>query len=134
MPQTYADSIPEGSVIVDLREDPELAVQGEFPNAIRMPMSQIRSRLGELPKDKTLVLACKFVSTTFHAHPPPPPSIATDGPPSPPARVGARGNAAYRLLSQNGYTNILNLSGGAMVFNMFNQPDIYKRFVSTSFF
>jgi rhodanese-related sulfurtransferase len=104
---TFPDEIPKGALIVDLREPAELPVQGEIPGAVCISANQLRTRYTELPKDRPIVLACK---------------------------VGGRGHAAFRFLKQKGFDNLYNLSGGAMVFTLFNQPEIYKRHVSSGFF
>lgn len=102
----FADSIPEGSVILDVREAPELNVQGAVPGALHIPSTQIRGRLTEIPKDKTIVVMCK---------------------------VGARGNFVMRMLKQNGFRAV-NLSGGMMVYNLFHNPAAYKAFISNGIF
>jgi len=48
-------------------------------------VDQVPSRLNEIPKDKEVVVICQS---------------------------GARSSSAVRFLSQNGYENILNVSGG----------------------
>jgi CoA-disulfide reductase len=70
-------------LLVDVRTEDEFLC-GSIPNAINLPLDELRSRLHELPKDKELILFCK---------------------------VGLRGYLAYRILVQHGF-NCKNLSGG----------------------
>jgi rhodanese-related sulfurtransferase len=72
-----------GASLIDVREADEFA-EGHIPNAINLPLSQLRSRYGELPKDRDLWLCCA---------------------------VGQRAYYATRFLNQRGYRSC-NLSGG----------------------
>lgn len=45
------------TVILDIRESDEIA-DGKFPNALHIPLSQLPGRMGELPKDKELLVHC----------------------------------------------------------------------------
>eukprot|EP00727_Mastigamoeba_balamuthi_P000760 m51a1_g10681 putative CoA-disulfide reductase (563) ;mRNA; r:84786-87336 len=104
---TFPDSLPADAVLVDLREAAELPVQGVVPGAICITAGQLRQRYTELPKDKPVVLICK---------------------------VGGRGNAAYRFLAQKGFTNIYDLSGGALVNHLFHTPQQYKQLIANKVF
>jgi NADPH-dependent 2,4-dienoyl-CoA reductase/sulfur reductase-like enzyme/rhodanese-related sulfurtransferase len=72
-----------GALLVDVREADEFA-GGHIANAINLPLSQLRSRYAELPKDRDLWLCCA---------------------------VGQRAYYAARFLNQRGYRSC-NLSGG----------------------
>jgi rhodanese-related sulfurtransferase len=72
-----------GALPVDVREANEFT-DGHIPNAINLPLSQLRSRYGELPKNRDLWFCCA---------------------------VGQRAYYATRLLTQHGY-RCRNLSGG----------------------
>ena len=72
-----------GALLVDVREANEFAA-GHIPEAINLPLSQLRSRYLELPKDRDLWLCCA---------------------------VGQRAYYAARFLNQRGYRS-WNLSGG----------------------
>ena len=72
-----------GALLLDVREAEEFA-GGHIPNAINLPLSQLRSRYVELPKDRDLWLCCA---------------------------VGQRAYYATRFLAQHGYRSC-NLSGG----------------------
>ncbi|HUK42001.1 MAG TPA: FAD-dependent oxidoreductase [Candidatus Acidoferrales bacterium] len=71
------------ALLVDVR-DPEEFAGGHLPNAINLPLSQLRSRYAELPKDRELWICCA---------------------------VGQRAYYASRFLTQHGYRS-RNLSGG----------------------
>ncbi|MEG1450948.1 MAG: FAD-dependent oxidoreductase, partial [Cetobacterium sp.] len=69
--------------ILDVREEIEL-VTGFFENSVNIPLSELRDRVDEIPKDKEIWTYCA---------------------------VGLRGYLSERFLSQNGY-NVKNISGG----------------------
>ena len=46
-------------VILDVREDSELVETGTVKGAIHIPLGQLETRLGELPKDKVILTACR---------------------------------------------------------------------------
>jgi NADPH-dependent 2,4-dienoyl-CoA reductase/sulfur reductase-like enzyme/peroxiredoxin family protein/rhodanese-related sulfurtransferase/TusA-related sulfurtransferase len=80
-----ADVVNPGpdQVLLDVRTAPEVQ-QGTIPGALHIPLDELRSRLGELPRDKEILAFCQ---------------------------VGLRGYLACRILSQNGL-KCRNLSGG----------------------
>ena len=71
------------TIILDIREELEL-ISGSLKNSINIPLSELRKRYTELPKDKEIWTYCA---------------------------VGLRGYIAARFLSQNGY-KVKNLAGG----------------------
>jgi NADPH-dependent 2,4-dienoyl-CoA reductase/sulfur reductase-like enzyme/rhodanese-related sulfurtransferase len=71
------------ALLLDVREPEEFA-HGHIPKAINLPLSQLRSRYVELPKDRDIWVCCA---------------------------VGQRAYFAARFLTQQGYRS-LNLSGG----------------------
>jgi rhodanese-related sulfurtransferase len=71
------------AVVLDVREPDEFAA-GHIPNAINLPLSQLRARYGELPRDRDLWISCV---------------------------VGQRAYYATRFLAQRGY-RARNLLGG----------------------
>jgi NADPH-dependent 2,4-dienoyl-CoA reductase/sulfur reductase-like enzyme/rhodanese-related sulfurtransferase len=81
---TEADAIPPDVCVVDVRDPEELTETGSIPGAVNIPLPQLRDRLGELPRDRPLVVTCA---------------------------IGLRGYIACRFLKQNGY-RCTNLSGG----------------------
>jgi NADPH-dependent 2,4-dienoyl-CoA reductase/sulfur reductase-like enzyme/peroxiredoxin family protein/rhodanese-related sulfurtransferase/TusA-related sulfurtransferase len=72
------------TLILDVRTADEFSL-GAIPGSINIPLDSLRSRLAELPSDKPIVTTCA---------------------------VGLRGYTAYRILVQNNFTNVCNLSGG----------------------
>ena len=70
--------------LLDVREPSEYQ-KGHIPNAVNIPLDQIRSRLKEIPKDKEIIVNCQ---------------------------VGLRSYVGVRILMQNGFDNVRNLSGG----------------------
>ncbi len=71
------------ALLVDVREGDEFS-RAHMPKAINLPLSQLRSRYDELPKDRDIWVCCA---------------------------VGQRGYFAARFLTQHGYRS-RNLSGG----------------------
>ena len=87
----YADEIPEGAVILDVREPSETA-NGKIPGSVNIPLGQLRTRLNEIDKNRLIVCSCQ---------------------------VGLRGYLAERILKQNGF-NAANLSGGYLTWKALN--------------
>ena len=57
---TAADArelVKSGAVLLDVREDHEWVV-GHAPEAEHLPMSRINERVGDLPRDRTIVCVC----------------------------------------------------------------------------
>ena len=73
-----------GVMLLDVRTKEEFAF-GTIEGAVNIPLDDLRDRLGELPKDKTIVVFCA---------------------------VGLRGYLAVRILMGHGFKNVRNLSGG----------------------
>jgi rhodanese-related sulfurtransferase len=70
--------------LVDIRTQGEVA-GGVIPDAAHLPMHLIPVRLGELPKDKDVILYC---------------------------RSGARSYHACSYIMKQGFDNVINLRGG----------------------
>ncbi|MFZ4777322.1 MAG: FAD-dependent oxidoreductase [Terrimicrobiaceae bacterium] len=81
--------LPESATLLDVR-DPDEFEEGHIPGAINLPLNELRSRLGELPRDRELWLYC---------------------------RVGQRGYYAARLLMQHGF-QVKNLPGGYLTYDL----------------
>jgi NADPH-dependent 2,4-dienoyl-CoA reductase/sulfur reductase-like enzyme/rhodanese-related sulfurtransferase len=87
----YAEEYPgktAGALIIDVREREEFET-GHIPDAIHIPLGELRRRIGELPADRPLRLYCQ---------------------------VGFRSYLAYRLLIQRGFADVSSLSGGLTTF------------------
>ena len=70
--------------LLDVREPSEYG-EGDIPNSVNIPLGQLRSRLDEIPRDKEIIVNCQ---------------------------VGLRSYIGVRILMQNGFDNVRNLSGG----------------------
>ena len=84
MPISHWHAMGAG-VILDVREPFELAVE-DVEGAVNIPLGQLRARLDELPRDKTIQVIC---------------------------RSGQRAYYATRLLLQQGF-DARNVSGGML--------------------
>mgnify|MGYP001057051339 FL=1 len=73
-----------GAQLIDVRNPQEYA-RGSLPNAINIPLDELRERLGEIDPARPAVVFCQ---------------------------VGQRGYVAQRILEQRGYTQVCNLKGG----------------------
>ncbi len=84
-----ADLDPATSFLVDVRTPEEYSL-GSIPDARNYPLDEIRSRLAHFPKNKKIYLFCQ---------------------------VGLRGYLAARILQQNGYHEVYNLTGGYKLYH-----------------
>jgi phage shock protein E len=64
--QVVIDKIKAGAKIVDVRTPGEFA-GGSYPRAKNIPLESLASRMGELPKDKPIVLYCASGSRSAQA-------------------------------------------------------------------
>lgn len=91
------------TVLVDVRTEEEFQL-GNIRPAINIPVDDLRSRLNELPKDKSIVLYCA---------------------------AGHRGYFAARILMQSGFKDVYNLSGGFKTYEYATQKqsneDIFEK-------
>jgi NADPH-dependent 2,4-dienoyl-CoA reductase/sulfur reductase-like enzyme/rhodanese-related sulfurtransferase len=65
MPVSHWDSL-DGAFLLDVREPVELAVE-KVPGAVNIPMSQLRKRLGELPRDREIHIICRSAQRAYYA-------------------------------------------------------------------
>ena len=84
MPVCHWDNRDKG-LLLDVRNPQEIAVE-TVPDAVNIPLPQLRSRLDELPRDRVINVFC---------------------------RSGQRGHYATRILLQNGF-KAQNITGGMM--------------------
>lgn len=82
----------KNAVLLDVREKPELLAY-EIPNAVNIPLSELRSRLDELDKSKSYVTFCA---------------------------LGLRGYIAARVLMQRGFGHVKVYPGGTKMFRAIN--------------
>ena len=78
----------KGAFFLDVRT-PEECELGTLAGAVNIPHTELRKRLNEVPKNRTIVINCG---------------------------MGLRGYLAERILRQNGYTDTVNLTGGYMTY------------------
>ncbi|MCS6851750.1 MAG: FAD-dependent oxidoreductase [Gemmataceae bacterium] len=96
-PQVTADQLLDStdsagsSFLLDVRTPQEFQA-GHIPQAVNIPLDQLRSRLGELPSDRPLTVYCQ---------------------------AGLRGYLATRLLRQKGF-DAANISGGYTSYRLFD--------------
>ncbi len=81
--------VEQGAFLLDVRTPQEVA-GGAILGAVNIPVDNLRQRLSEVPKNKKIVVYC---------------------------RVGLRGYIAARILMQNGYQEVYNLSGGYLTYS-----------------
>ncbi len=78
----------KGTLVVDVRERDEVAtVAYDVKNVVNIPLSELKSRMTEIPKDQPVILACK---------------------------TGNRSGQALDILKANGYTQLSNIEGGIL--------------------
>jgi rhodanese-related sulfurtransferase len=65
MPLSHWDSI-DSAFLLDVREPVELAVES-VPGAVNIPFGQLRSRLGELPRDREIRIICRSAQRAYYA-------------------------------------------------------------------
>lgn len=80
-----------GECIIDIREKNEYA-EGHLKGVPNIPLSELRERINEIPKDRTVYLQC---------------------------RSGQRSYNACLLLQNLGYTNVVNVTGGILGISMY---------------
>lgn len=86
------DKISDADILLDVRSKEEFA-KGYISNAINIPIDDLRERINEIDKNKNIYIYCL---------------------------AGLRGYLAQRILSQNGYGHVSNLSGGYQLWNIIN--------------
>ena len=58
--------VEEGAYILDVREEDEFE-ESHLNNAINIPLSQLRERIGEIPKDKPVYIHCRSSQRGYYA-------------------------------------------------------------------
>jgi len=84
MPLCHWASV-DGGFLLDVRNPPELAVE-QVPGAVNIPLPELRARLGELPRDREILVICRSAQRAYYA---------------------------TRILLQNGF-KVRNISGGML--------------------
>jgi rhodanese-related sulfurtransferase len=75
----------QGAFLLDVRQPIELVVES-VPGAVNIPLGQLRARLGELPRDREILVICRSAQRAYYA---------------------------TRILMQNGF-KARNISGGML--------------------
>nr|WP_321479099.1 FAD-dependent oxidoreductase [uncultured Bacteroides sp.] len=78
------DAKPEDVFLLDVRTADEFSL-GSLTGAKNIPLDELREHLSEIPTDRPVYIYCA---------------------------IGLRGYLAYRILTQHGFSNVQNLSGG----------------------
>lgn len=78
------DLIESGAYFIDVRPQ-AMYEQGHLKNAVNIPISQLRSRLDEIPKDRPVYVNCRIGQTSYNA---------------------------VMALQGSGFNNVYNVSGG----------------------
>ena len=81
-------------LILDVREQSEYDA-GHIPGVTLIPMNDVANRLGEIPKDKPVIVTC---------------------------RSGNRSGQVTDFLRQQGYTNVHNMTGGINAWQQAGYP------------
>jgi NADPH-dependent 2,4-dienoyl-CoA reductase/sulfur reductase-like enzyme/rhodanese-related sulfurtransferase len=64
MPVSHWESPPGNAFLLDVREPAELVLE-RVPGAVNIPMGQVRSRLGELPRDREILVICRSAQRAY---------------------------------------------------------------------
>jgi NADPH-dependent 2,4-dienoyl-CoA reductase/sulfur reductase-like enzyme/rhodanese-related sulfurtransferase len=65
MPLCHWDAV-EGGFLLDVRNPPELAVE-HVAGVVNIPLPDLRARLGELPRDREILLICRSAQRAYYA-------------------------------------------------------------------
>ena len=86
--------VADGAILVDVREQHEYD-EAHIPKAQLIPLSEFTSKYEDLPKDKPLIMQC---------------------------RSGARSAQATQYLLDNGYKDVVNMTGGILAWQQAELP------------
>jgi len=56
----------QGAFLLDVRQPVELIVES-MPGAVNIPLGQLRARLGELPRDREILIICRSAQRAYYA-------------------------------------------------------------------
>ena len=112
MPQVHVSEVrglvESGAYIVDVREEGEF-VRGHLNGAHNVPLSQLRQRMEEIPRDIPVYLHCRSSQRSYYA---------------------------LCALRGNGWTNVRNISGsflGISLYEWFNDQDQGREPIVTAY-
>ncbi|MCI8811288.1 MAG: FAD-dependent oxidoreductase [Oscillibacter sp.] len=83
--------VEAGAYIIDVRE-PDEYEEGHLTNSVNIPLSQLRGRLDEIPKDRPVYLHCRSSQRSYYA---------------------------LCCLQGNGFTNVTNISGSFLGISLY---------------
>lgn len=92
-PAVDVAAMPADAYLIDVREHDEWQA-GHAPEAVHLPLSELISRVEEVPADRDVYVICK---------------------------VGGRSEQAVRYLNQSGRTTV-NVSGGMLAWHAAGRP------------
>lgn len=95
----YQSVVSDGTQFVDVREPDEVAA-GTLPGTTNIPLGEIGERLGELDGDRRVVVMCKS---------------------------GGRSTQAAEILTDAGFSDVVNLAGGMMAWDKANKAGEPRR-------
>lgn len=81
----WLQSEPDRTTLLDVREKSERAANGAIPGSVSIPLPELQARLGELNRDRTILVVC---------------------------RSGYRSSIASSILDSAGFPRIVNIIGG----------------------
>lgn len=93
----HYDQLDDKDFIIDVRRSAEIA-RGAIPKALNIPVDELREKVGELPKNKTINLSCA---------------------------VGVRSYIASRILQQKGI-DVKSLSGGYSTYLAYTAEKLFE--------
>ena len=91
-----SDEIKKGKVLLDVRNEAELINNGQFLQAVHIPLDTLRNNLAQLDKEKEYIVTC---------------------------HSGLRSYIAERILKQNGF-DVVNLDGAFALYQMVRPEEI----------
>lgn len=100
--------VENGSTIMDVREAQEYAL-GHLKGAVNIPLSELRERMAEIPKDQPVYVHCK---------------------------TGQRSYNAVLLLQNSGFNNVINIAGsflGISVYEYYNDKRLKREKIVTQY-
>jgi len=89
----YTTALGTNGQLIDVREPDEVA-EGTLPGAVNIPLGDLPDRVSEIEKNRPVVLLC---------------------------RSGGRSGQASQFLTDSGYSDVTNLTGGMLAWADTNQ-------------
>lgn len=100
-PREALDATDSGTLLLDVREAEEQAVtRYDVEPQLSIPFSKLPQRMAEVPRDRTVIIACAS---------------------------GGRSTRAIQMLREAGFTRLINLSGGMQAWQQDGLPIVEGR-------